>query len=151
MIVNNLESKRAALELALDLMGRGHNSLTVEADGDGEWTVFTHGSEIFPDYPEWSYDDGVNLTSDEKTGRDVTQLFDPYESLSTVEQFAYYLSNVSEWLENTRTDAPTLDWSPVSAVVEDWNDETQEYLIDGEWTDDNIVGHVYGAILYPYD
>lgn len=151
MIINNLKSKRGALESALDLMGHGHDSATIEADGEGEWTVYTHGSEIFQDYPEWTYDDGINLTSDEKTGRDVTQLFEPCESLMTVEQFAYHLSNVAEWLENTRSDSLTLDWSPVTVVADDWNDETQEYLIDGEWTDDNIVGHVYGAILYPYD
>lgn len=139
-------NKLEALTEAVQLIDRGgHEAVMIDHTEDG-WTAWATTNDVFPDYAGWSYSDGFELP--EVT--DHTPMFDPAEDLCSPRQFLYHMPELEAWLDDDTEDAIELAWTPVEDMSMVYDDDEGLYIDeDGELTDDNIVGHLYGMIRYP--
>lgn len=146
-----IETREAALEAAIDKLQSGYVSLIIEDDGEGTWTVWDSSAEIFPDYPSWTYDEGVDFS--EGDGEEISRMFEKHESLETVKHFMYHFSALREWIDGAEDfQSIVLEWSPVTDASLEYSDEIDAYLDeDGDIVYDNLAGHVYGVRTYSYD
>lgn len=138
--MNKLEALTEAVRL---ISYGGHDAVMIDYVED-RWRAWGTTNDVFPDAVGWSYDDGFDLPG--ITGR--SRMFDQSEYLDTVAQFTYNMPELEEWLNDDSDDEIELAWTPVedtSLIYEDgcFIDE------DGDLTDDNIAGHMYGMIRYP--
>ena len=140
--MSRFDDRTEAVEYAIDLLGRGHNSVFIRHDDeDNEFDVYPSGRGLAPDYVSWTYADGLDIP---EAATDHTRLMEPCESLDTLAQFQYNMPALEEWTNGNSNSDISLEWTPVEDENLEYDEDSGGYLDeDGELLGDNFVGHVY--------